>query len=78
MATVNKHRQLQELLKKSPILTGTVTAHNSDGTSTLSMTGGGVLIASGQSVAVAKVAFVQNQQILSEASGVVISYSLDV
>ncbi len=67
MATLNKFRQLQELLADDPILTGTVTAHNGDGTSTLSMTGGGTLIANGQIVPVSKIAYVQNMQIIGES-----------
>lgn len=67
MATVNVSRQLQELLADAPTLTGTVTAINADGTSTVTMTGGGTLIVMGTNVPVNGIAFIKNQVIVGES-----------
>jgi hypothetical protein len=77
MSSVNEWRNFQALLGKQPILTGTVTAPNADGTSTLSMTGGGTLRAIGQSVAVDAKAFVRGNEIIGAAPNLT-SYTLDV
>lgn len=77
MATINQHRQLKELLADEPLLTGSVTTHNADGTSTLAMTGGGTLIANGQIVAVGNLAYVKDQQIIGQSVALV-SYNLEV
>lgn len=77
MATINASRQFQELTAGQPVLTGTVTAINSNGTSTLTMIGGGVLVANGQDVSVGNVALVKNQVIIGEASSLP-AYNLEV
>jgi hypothetical protein len=65
------------LMPSGTQLTGTVTAHNADGTSTLSMTGGGTLRTIGQSVAVNSKAFVRGNEIIGDAPNLT-SYTLDV
>lgn len=77
MATTNTARQFQELMAESPTMTGTVTAHNADGTSTVSMTGGGVLIALGQTVAINSIAYIKNQLIIGESQALTV-YNLEV
>jgi len=77
MAIINPARQFQELIADQPTLTGTVTAHNADGTSTLSMTGGGTLRALGQTVAVSGRAYVKNQVIIGESQALTL-FNLDV
>lgn len=57
----NPYKTLRLLLPDKPLLIGTVTAHLSDGRSALTMLGGGVLIARGQSVGVGQNAFVRNE-----------------
>ncbi|MEQ6916562.1 hypothetical protein [Halomonas aquatica] len=44
----NLYRQFLELIPHDPLLVGEVTSHNSDGTSTLQLSGGGTLRARGQ------------------------------
>ena len=77
MATTNTARQFQELIADAPALTGTVTAHNADGSSTLNMTGGGTLIALGQSVAVSGIAYVKNQVVIGESQALTV-FNLEV
>ncbi len=77
MSTINQWRTFQSMLGKLPIRTGTVTAHNVDGTSTLSMTGGGTMRAIGQSVPVSSNAFVRGNEIIGEAPSLT-AYTLDV
>lgn len=68
MATINQARQFQELLENHPVLTGTVDAHNADGTSSITMTGGGIVRAYGQTVPVAGIALVQNNTVIAAAA----------
>lgn len=63
----NLARQFQELLPRQPLLVGTVTAHNADGTSTIELPAGGTLRVQGQSVEVNNKAFVQGGRIQGEA-----------
>lgn len=63
----NLARQFADLLPKQPLLVGTVTAHNADGTSTVTLPAGGTLRVQGQSVAVNSSAFVQGGRIQGEA-----------
>lgn len=72
---MNPYLRLIELLPSSPLQIGTVTAHNSDGTSTVLLISGGTQAVRGQTVAVSAKAFFRNGLIEGEApnlSGVVI------
>jgi hypothetical protein len=55
----NIAKLLSDIIPKTPRYVGTVTAHNSDGTSTVSLPEGGTLRVRGQGVAVGVPAFVQ-------------------
>lgn len=77
MSTINQWRSFQSLLGKQPLLTGQVTSHNADGTSTLTMTGGGTMRAIGQSVAVSSYAFVRGNEIVGQAPSLT-AFTLDV
>ena len=77
MATTNTSRQFQELIADAPALTGTVTAYNADGTSTVTMTGGGTLIAMGQTVAIGNIAYIKKQVIIGESQALTV-YNLEV
>ena len=77
MATINKSRQLSDLLADAPTLTGVITAINADGTSTVAMTGGGTLIALGVDVAVNELAYIKNSIIIGK-SQILTAYNLDV
>ena len=63
----NLWKRFSELLPQDPLLIATVTAHNSDGTSTVQYPGGGTGIVRGQGVAVAGKAYIQNNQVQGEA-----------
>ena len=63
----NPWSKFQSLIGSDPTLTGQVTAHNADGTSTLTMTGGGTMRAIGQSVAIGSKAFVRGNEIVGDA-----------
>lgn len=63
----NLYRQFLDLIPHDPLLVGEVTSHNSDGTSTLQLPGGGTLRARGQGVAVELKAFVQAGEVKGEA-----------
>lgn len=63
----NPWSKFQVLIEGPPMLIGSVTAHNGDGTSTLSMPGGGTLRATGQGVAIGSKAFVRDNEIIGEA-----------
>lgn len=63
----NVFRQFQRLLPRDPLLAGEVIAHNSDGTSTVQLPGGGEIRARGQSVAVGTNAYVRSGRIEGEA-----------
>ena len=64
---MNLYRQLEQLLPHQPLLVGTVTAHNADGTSTVQLPDGRLLRPRGQSVAVGQQAFVQAGEIRGQA-----------
>jgi hypothetical protein len=66
---MNLFREFIGLLPKDPLLIGTVTAHNADGTSTIELPDGSLINARGQSVAVDSQAFVQFGQIQGDAPG---------
>ena len=59
--------EFQTLLPQSPLQIGTVTTHNTGGTSTVTLIGGGILVVRGQDVAVGLKAYVQYGQIQGEA-----------
>ena len=77
MAIINKARQFRELLDDDPVLTGTVQAHNADGTSNVLMTGGGTIKALGQSVPVSGLAFIQQGRVIGPAVNLT-AYNLTV
>ncbi|MCU7947801.1 MAG: hypothetical protein KZQ72_14385 [Candidatus Thiodiazotropha sp. (ex Cardiolucina cf. quadrata)] len=77
MSSINTWCNFEVLLGKKPILTGTVACHNADGTSTLTMTGGGTMRAISQNVAVSNKAFVRGNKIIGQAPNLP-SYVLDV
>jgi hypothetical protein len=64
---MNLWKRFQDLLPKEPLLVATVTAHNSDGTSTVQFPGGGYALVKGQGVAVGLTAYVQGGWIKGEA-----------
>jgi hypothetical protein len=74
---INPWRQFQQLIGSRPVRTGTVASHNADGTSTLTMTGGGTLRAIGQDVAVGAKAFVRGNEIIGQAPDLT-AYNLEV
>lgn len=63
----NVWTQFQRLLPSEALLAGQVTAHNSDGTSTIILPDGATLRALGQSVAVGARALVRSGEIVAEA-----------
>lgn len=64
----NAFRALQVLITPpTPLWVGTVSAHNADGTSTVTLPGGGVIRPRGQSVAVGAKAFVQGGEVRGAA-----------
>lgn len=63
----NIWRRFQDLLPEDPLLIGEVLAHNTDGTSTVELIGGGTLRVRGQSVAIGKNAFIRGGVIEGEA-----------
>jgi len=63
----NLYARFARLLPAEQLLIGTVTAHNADGTSTVTLPGGGELRARGQTVAVGSKAFLQGGEITGEA-----------
>lgn len=64
---MNLYRQFQTLLPLEPLLLGTVEAHQDDGTSTITLLGGGTLKVSGVSVAIGAKAFIQGGRIVGPA-----------
>jgi len=64
---MNLWKRFQDLLPKEPLLTATVAAHNSDGTSTVQFPGNGIARVKGQTVAVGLMAYVQGGWIKAEA-----------
>ena len=67
MATVNSYLRFQALLPKSSRYTITVTAVNSDGTSTGTTRGGGSVRVAGTEVTVGNKAWVEGKRIVGEA-----------
>lgn len=63
----NPWQQFRNLLPGSPLVVGTVSAHNADGSSTIDLPGGGSINAIGQTVAIGQKAFVRNGQVLGQA-----------
>lgn len=63
----NVRAQFDRLLPKDPLLVGTVTSHNADGTSSLTLPGGGTIRVQGQTVAVGDKAFIQSGRVQGEA-----------
>lgn len=76
MATINKFKQIENIFPKINFFTGTVAAHNSDGTSTITLTNGGLFVADGQTVPVGQIAFIKGSHI--GQSVVLSSYNLEV
>lgn len=74
---INPWIQFQKLVGNKPTLTGTVTTHNVDGSSTLSMTGGGTVRAIGQDVSIGAKAFVRGNEIVGQAPDLT-AYNLEV
>ena len=64
---MNIYREFQRLIPTDRLLAGDVTAHNTDGTSTVALPAGGTVRVLGQSVAVGSKAFIQGGKIVSEA-----------
>lgn len=56
-----------DLLPPQPLLVAQVTAHNSDGTSTVQFPNGSTLTVRGQSVAVSSYAFVRDGEVRGQA-----------
>jgi len=73
----NVFARFARLLPSEPLLVGTVTAHNADGTSTITLPGGGVIRARGQAVAVSSKAFVRSGEVTDEAPSLT-SYEVEV
>lgn len=63
----NLHRQFQGLIPKPALRVGQVAAHNSDGTSTLTIAGGATVRVRGQSVAIGQKAFFQGRELRGPA-----------
>lgn len=63
----NLFTQFKRLLPNDPLLVGTVTAHNSDGTSDVQLPGNQTIRVRGQGVAVGLKAFVQRGQVQGAA-----------
>lgn len=63
----NLWKRFEALQRQSPLLVATVTAHNSDGTSTVQYPGGGIGTVRGQGVDIGSKTFIQDHQIQGEA-----------
>lgn len=63
----NVFRAFTSIFSGGAMSAGTVTAHNADGTSTISDAVGNSLIAQGQTVAVASKAFILDDRVQGEA-----------
>lgn len=73
----NIWKQFQALIPADPLLVGTVTDHNSDDTSTVTLIDGGVIRARGQGVAIGNKAFIRGGIVEGEAPNLT-SLDLDV
>ena len=67
MSSPNPYARLRGLLPTDPLRTGTVTALNADGTSTLQDASGQTFTAQGQDVPVGTPAFVRSGKVQGEA-----------
>jgi hypothetical protein len=70
---MNLFRQFRKLLPADPLLVGTVTAHNADGTSDVQLPGNQTIRVRGQGVAVGVRAFVQGGEIRGAAPALPLS-----
>lgn len=70
----NIWKQFSSLLPTAPLQIGQVVAHNSDGTSSVTLPGAITIRARGQGVAVGTYAFVQGGQVQGEAPNLPVSY----
>ncbi|MTI12039.1 hypothetical protein [Sansalvadorimonas verongulae] len=66
MATTNPWKQFQGLLPKASRIIGTVTSHNSNGTSTLTLRNGSTITVRGQTVAVGQKVLVEDGEVRRE------------
>jgi len=57
---MNPYQKFLSLLVKDPLLVGTIVSHNADGSSSVQLPGGPVILARGQTVAVNSKAFVRS------------------
>jgi hypothetical protein len=73
----NVWTQFKKLLPSDAILAGQVTAHNTDGTSTITLPDGSQIKALGTSVTVGQRAFVRAGEVLGPAPGLPI-YDIEV
>lgn len=73
----NLFAQFTKLIPTEPTLIGTITAHNADGTSTITLPGGGIIRARGVIIAVGLKAFVKGGEVAGEAPNLT-AYTLDV
>ena len=69
--------RFQRLIPQSALYVGTVTAFNADGTSTITLSSGGTIIAQGQDVAIGLKAFVQDERVQGEAPSLTV-FNVDV
>lgn len=69
---MSQWRDFERLLSPDPLLVATVAAHHSDGTSTVTLPGGGQLRVRGQDVAVGEAAFVRGGEIRGPAPTVTV------
>lgn len=74
---MNLYKKFLELLPRDILLVGEVTAHNSDGTSTIELPDGNLIRARGQSVSVGNNAFIEAGEVKGQAPSLP-SYDLEV
>jgi len=67
----NLYRQFIALLPDDQLMVATVDAHNADGTSTVTLLGGGTTRVRGTSVGVGLRAFIENGQVQGQAPSLV-------
>ncbi len=63
----NPWSRFEALVPLAPTLVGTVSAHNADGTSAVTLPGGGQITAEGQTVAVGLQAYIKEGRVVGEA-----------
>ena len=66
MATTNPWKQFEGLLPKSSRIIGTVTSHNSNGTSVIALRDGSIITAKEQGAGVGQKALIENGGIVRE------------